>query len=201
MSLPFGRVTLCPRVQPQLLCVIHRASVIRPGCLPRPLLLHAAAALNCSLLLNMKSFHHLWLWTSCSHFLACPAFPSTEPLFILQGSSEVPTSLLWSLPISPPFSGYLSSALTKQLTTFPCDHRSTAFPLPSVLHGRWWFGFFFWWFLLNFNSLLIYFLSFLFYIGVALINNAVILQVDSKGLSHSHTFIPSPPNAPPSQAV
>ena len=30
MSLPFAQVTLCPRVQPQLLCVIHRASVIRP---------------------------------------------------------------------------------------------------------------------------------------------------------------------------
>ena len=47
----------------------------------------------------------------------------------------------------------------------------------------------------------IYFLNFLFCIGVQPINNAVIISGEQKGLSHTYTCIHSPPNFAPMQAV
>ena len=48
----------------------------------------------------------------------------------------------------------------------------------------------------------IYFLNFLFCIGVQPVNNAVIISGEQqKGLSHTYTCIHSPPNFAPTQAV
>ena len=89
-----------------------------------------------------------WTW---SRFVICDcgqAAPTSwrallslllNPPSFFKAPQRLPLLFSGTFLSHPSFSGYLSSALTKQLTTFPCDHRSTAFPLPSVLHCRWCF--------------------------------------------------------------